>query len=56
MIQRMVAILQRDLPYLVLTYDPYLQAYRTDGLGNVSRFARRRPARSSATRSPTSRC
>jgi peptide/nickel transport system substrate-binding protein len=29
-IQRMVAIAQRDLPYLVLTYDPELQAYRTD--------------------------
>ena len=29
-IQRMVAITQRDLPYIVLTYDPNLQAYRTD--------------------------
>ena len=29
-IQRMVAITQRDLPYLVLTEDPQLQAYRTD--------------------------
>jgi peptide/nickel transport system substrate-binding protein len=35
-IQRMVAITQRDLPYLVLTFDPNLQAYRTDRLGNVS--------------------
>jgi hypothetical protein len=26
----MVAITQRDLPYLVLTEDPQLQAYRTD--------------------------
>ena len=26
----MVALTQRDLPYLVLTEDPYLQAYRTD--------------------------
>ncbi len=29
-IDRMIAISQRDLPYLVLTYDPNLQAYRTD--------------------------
>ena len=29
-IARMVAITQRDLPYLVLTEDPQLQAYRTD--------------------------
>lgn len=35
-IQRMVAISQRDLPYLVLTYDPSLQAYRTDRIGNVT--------------------
>ena len=35
-IQRMVAITQRDLPYLVLTFDPNLQAYRTDRLGDVS--------------------
>jgi len=35
-IQRMIAIAQRDLPYLVLTYDPNLQAYRTDRLSNVS--------------------
>ena len=34
-IQRMVAITQRDLPYLVLTYDPNLQAYRTDRVANV---------------------
>ena len=32
-IQQMVAITQRDLPYLVLTYDPNLQAYRTDRIG-----------------------
>ena len=31
----MVAITQRDLPYLVLTYDPNLQAYRTDTVANV---------------------
>lgn len=29
-IQRMVDIVQRDLPYLVLSEDPRLQAYRTD--------------------------
>ena len=32
----MVAITQRDLPYIVLTYDPNLQAYRTDTIDNVS--------------------
>ena len=31
----MVALTQRDLPYLVLTYDPNLQAYRTDRVANV---------------------
>jgi peptide/nickel transport system substrate-binding protein len=35
-IAKMVAITQRDLPYLVLTEDPNLQAYRTDHLDNVS--------------------
>ncbi len=35
-IKKMIAISQRDLPYLVLTYDPNLQAYRTDRIGNVS--------------------
>jgi peptide/nickel transport system substrate-binding protein len=35
MIQEMVAIIQRDLPYLVLTEDPNLQAYRTDRIANV---------------------
>jgi peptide/nickel transport system substrate-binding protein len=34
-IQRMVALTQRDLPYIVLTYDPNLQAYRTDRVANV---------------------
>jgi peptide/nickel transport system substrate-binding protein len=34
-IQEMVAITQEDLPYIVLTYDPNLQAYRTDKLANV---------------------
>ena len=31
----MVAITQRDLPYMVLTYDANLQAYRTDTVANV---------------------
>jgi peptide/nickel transport system substrate-binding protein len=35
-IAKMVAITQRDLPYLVLTEDPNLQAYRTDHIDNVS--------------------
>jgi peptide/nickel transport system substrate-binding protein len=34
-IAEMVAITQRDLPYVVLTYDPNLQAYRTDRLGEI---------------------
>jgi peptide/nickel transport system substrate-binding protein len=34
-IQRMVAITQRDLPYIVLTEDPNLEAYRTDRIANV---------------------
>jgi peptide/nickel transport system substrate-binding protein len=36
-IQEMVAITQRDVPYIVLTYDANLQAYRTDTVENVSR-------------------
>jgi peptide/nickel transport system substrate-binding protein len=35
-IQRMVAITQRDLPYLVLTYDPFLEAWRTDRVEGVT--------------------
>jgi peptide/nickel transport system substrate-binding protein len=34
---RMVDILQRDLPYLVLTVDPVLSAYRTDRIANAER-------------------
>src|SRR6185295_5995440 len=34
-IKRMVAITQRGLPYLFLTYDPNLEAYRTDRVANV---------------------
>jgi len=35
-VQRMIALTQRDLPYLMLTYDPVLEAYRTDRLSNVT--------------------
>jgi peptide/nickel transport system substrate-binding protein len=34
-IQEMVALTQEDVPYVVLTYDPNLQAYRTDKLADV---------------------
>jgi peptide/nickel transport system substrate-binding protein len=34
-IAEMVALTQEDLPYVVLTEDPNLQAYRTDRLSNV---------------------
>jgi peptide/nickel transport system substrate-binding protein len=33
-IQEMVAITQRDLPYIVLTEDPYLEAYNADALAD----------------------
>jgi peptide/nickel transport system substrate-binding protein len=36
-IQRMIAISQRDVPYIVLTQDPNLQAYRTDRIADVVR-------------------
>jgi peptide/nickel transport system substrate-binding protein len=36
-IQQMVAITQEDVPYVVLTEDPNLAAYRTDRLTNVER-------------------
>ncbi len=35
-IQEMVAITQRDVAYVVLTYDANLQAYRTDTIENVN--------------------
>src|SRR4051812_6595131 len=35
-VQKMVSLTQRDLPYLVLTYDPVLEAYRTSRLDNVT--------------------
>jgi peptide/nickel transport system substrate-binding protein len=41
LVQRMIAIAQRDLPYLVLTEDPYLEAYRADRLSNVERVCPR---------------
>jgi peptide/nickel transport system substrate-binding protein len=34
-IAKMVALTQRDLPYLVLTEDPQLQAYRTDRIQTI---------------------
>jgi len=34
-VQQMIELTQRDLPYLVLTVDPVLQAYRTDRVGGV---------------------
>jgi peptide/nickel transport system substrate-binding protein len=37
-IQEMIAILQEDLPYIVLTEDPYLEAYDSDALANVERL------------------
>lgn len=37
-IQRMIAILQRDLPYIVLTEDPYLEAYNSSAVSNVQRL------------------
>ena len=52
----MIAILQEDLPYIVLTYDPYLEAYNSDALGDVERLCPGRDGRRrSASRSPTSR-
>jgi peptide/nickel transport system substrate-binding protein len=36
-VKQMIDITQRDLPYLVLTYDPLLEAYRTDRVANVGR-------------------
>ena len=36
-IERMVEIAQEELPYLVLSYDPLLQAYRSDRIANVRR-------------------
>jgi peptide/nickel transport system substrate-binding protein len=37
LVRQMIAITQRDLPYLVLTVDPVLEAYRTDRLADVTR-------------------
>lgn len=35
LVHEMIDILQRDLPYLVLTVDPILEAYRSDRIENV---------------------
>ena len=35
LVKQLVEISQQDLPYLVLTVDPFLQAYRTDRLSGV---------------------
>jgi peptide/nickel transport system substrate-binding protein len=35
LVSQMIALSQRDLPYIVLTVDPVLQAYRTDRLAPV---------------------
>ena len=54
LIAEMVAIIQEDLPYIVLTEDPNLQAYRSDQIAESSRSARPTTrATSSARRSPT---
>jgi peptide/nickel transport system substrate-binding protein len=37
LVKQMIAISQRDLPYLVLTDDPWLEAYRTDRMTNVAK-------------------
>jgi peptide/nickel transport system substrate-binding protein len=37
LVRQMIALAQRDLPYLVLTEDPLLEAYRTDRVSNVER-------------------
>ncbi len=35
-VEQMIALSQRDLPYLVLTVDPILQAYRTDRVSGAT--------------------
>jgi peptide/nickel transport system substrate-binding protein len=37
-VKQLVGISQRDLPYLVLTVDPILQAYRTDRVSGAQRI------------------
>jgi peptide/nickel transport system substrate-binding protein len=37
LIRQMIAISQRDLPYIVLTEDPWLEAYRSDRLQNLQK-------------------
>ena len=51
----MIALSQRDLPYIVLTVDPMLQAYRSDKLSGVAAVVpASRTATSPATRWATS--
>ncbi len=42
----MIEIAQEEVPYLVLTWDPNLQAYRTDTIAGVERGVSRRDGRS----------
>ena len=37
LVRQMIALSQRDLPYLVLTVDPWLEAYRTDRISELPR-------------------
>jgi peptide/nickel transport system substrate-binding protein len=37
LVRQMIAISQRDLPYLVLTEDPWLEAYRSDRLSHTQK-------------------
>jgi peptide/nickel transport system substrate-binding protein len=37
-IQEMIAILQEDLPYIVLTEDPYLEAYDSEAVSGIERL------------------
>jgi len=41
LVRQMIALAQRDLPYLVLTEDPLLEAYRTDRVSNIERVCPR---------------
>ena len=56
-VKQLVGLTQRDLPYLVLTVDPILQAYRTDRVSAApSGLPAGATATSSASRSATRRC
>ena len=57
LVQQMIDLTQRDLPYLVLTEDPYLEAVpHRPATERRSGRARSPTATRSASRSPTSRC